>query len=128
MQKGGVLNIDIDRDVEAILNLIYEYMDKTYIEDLEHHVDLYRKSYDKDQSKESELLKALVPFMPEDKQKPMEELSDVFRYEHILRKAVPSAIGKRDGSGFNKDNKDEIFNQLIVKIILYKLLLKIENR
>ncbi|MHC1748505.1 MAG: hypothetical protein AB9856_09005 [Cellulosilyticaceae bacterium] len=128
MKNSGVLNIDIDRDVEAILNLIYEYMDKTYIGDLEEHVNFYRKDYSKDQSKEAELLKALVPFVPEDKQKVVEDVSDIFRYEHILRKAVPSAIGVRSGKNYDKDNKDEVLNQLIVKIILYKLLLNIENR
>lgn len=122
-----LLNVDIDRDLNEILKLVTKYMEKTYIKEIEREMlDCARRS-EHNQTKEVELLRAIIPFVPEEKQAPMEQVVKMMIYNQIVKQTLPKLITTTPMRGESK-GIDGMSKELVGSFILFKLLFNLEEK
>lgn len=124
-----LLRVDIERDFNEILKLITTYMEKTYIKEIEREMLECARKCEHNQTKEVELLRALIPFVPEDKQETMEQVVKMMIYQQIVGQTLPRLISV-GGARNSHENKalDEVSKELVGSFILYKLLFNLEKK
>lgn len=121
-----LLNIDIDRDLNEILKMVSKYMEKTYIKEIEKEMLECARKCEHNQTKEVELMRAIIPFIPEDKQGPIEQVVKIMIYDQIVRQTLPKLISM---PGSRSDGKNNIISkELVGSFILYKLLFNLEKK
>lgn len=120
-----LLRLNIDRDLNEIMRMVKEYMNKTYIQEIESELYRVQVGYRNESSKEAELLRALIPFMPQDKQPMLSDVVRIMRYEQVASEMMPRFVGHHRGRTMQGDDK---IKELIVKLMIYKMLDSMENR
>lgn len=124
-----LLRVDIDRDLGEIMKLITRYMEKTYIKEIEKEMLECARKCEHNQTKEVELLRALIPFVPEEKQETMEQVVKMMIYDQIVKQTLPKLITvpQMRGDGDNK-TLEGMGKELVGSFILYKLLFNLEKK
>ncbi|MGL4737755.1 MAG: hypothetical protein ACRCW2_09915 [Cellulosilyticaceae bacterium] len=124
-----LLRVDIDRDLGEIMKLITKYMEKTYIKEIEKEMLECARKCEHNQTKEVELLRALIPFVPEEKQETMEQVVKMMVYDQIVKQTLPKLITLQQmrGEGESK-SLDSKGKELVGSFILYKLLFNLEKK
>lgn len=117
--------LDLERDLNQIAGLIWGYMDKTYISDLRGKINGYREECSTHLSNEAQLMRALIPFMAEEK-KVLEFIIDIMIYNDIIERGFKDY--EELSSLYRDENKDkESLKKLTYKLILFKLITAIEK-
>ncbi|PHV70911.1 hypothetical protein CS063_07775 [Sporanaerobium hydrogeniformans] len=118
-------SINIERDLDEIAALIWGYMDKTYLAQFKTKIEGYRSECENNLGKEAQLLRAIIPFMPEEKPI-LKFILDAIIYNDIIEKSFTEY--KHLETLYRDDNKDrELLKKLTYKLIMYKLITAIER-
>jgi hypothetical protein len=120
-----LVTLNLERDLNEIAALIWGYMDKTYISQLKGKINEYRQECSNNLCSEAQLIRALVPFMAEEK-KALESIVDIMIYNDMIEKSFKEY---EELAGLYRDeNKDkENLKKLTYKLILFKLITAIEK-
>ncbi len=119
------LAINLEQDLAEIAGLIWGYMDKKYISQMKRQLDGYRQSCEQNLCKEAQLLRAMVPFMPEES-KLLQTVVDAIIYNDMIEKSFEEHAEL--GSLYRDENKDrENLKKLMYKLVLFKLVTAIER-
>lgn len=121
----NLLQINIERDLTEILKLIEDYMNRTYIKEIEHEMHRCKAFCEENPCKEVQLLTALRPFMPMERQNTFQELSQLLRYEQVAQELIPVLmhIDTRE-----KPSDQQRIKQFVIKLLIYKLMFKGEEK
>lgn len=120
-----LVTLNLERDLNEIASLIWGYMDNTYIRNLKHKIDGYRQECKGNLCKEGQLIRALIPFMTEEK-KVLEFIIDLMTYNDIIEKSFTEY--EVLSNLYRDENKErEKFKKLTYKLILFKLITAIEK-
>lgn len=122
-----LLRVNIDRDLNEISKLIKGYMTRTYIEDLTKEVFRCEQQCKGNASRESQLIEALIPFLPNEKRGVLNEVNRLLRYEQVANVMIPRLIGKDLTEGMRQES-DQFIKETVVKVLLFKIMSTIESR
>lgn len=120
----NLLQINIERDLTEILKLIEDYMNRTYIKDIEHEMHRCKEFCNQNPCKEVQLLTALTPFMPLERQNTFQELAHLLQYEQVAQELIPVLI--HTGARENLSD-DQRVRQFVIKLLIYKLMFRAEK-
>ena len=119
------LPINIERDLDEIAALIWGYMDKTYISQFKTKIEGYRSECESHLGREAQLIKALIPFMPEEKPI-LKFILDAILYNDMIEKSFKEY--EHLDSLYRDENKErEQLKKVTYKLIMYKLMTAIER-
>ncbi len=118
-----LLQFNTERDIEEILKLISEYMRITYIKEVENAITASRQRNQIEIPKEALLLEAFIPFAPEENKPLLEEISNLFKYEQIMRLVIPNIISEQEESTDSINLKN-----IILRVLLYKIIKDMQNK
>lgn len=119
------LTINLEQDLNEISALIWGYMDKKYIAQLREKLTGYRQDCESHLCKEAELLRAVMPFMPEQKRL-LQFIVDAIIYNDMIEKSFGEH--KEIQNLYRDDNKEkEQLKKLMYKLIAFKLMTAIEK-
>lgn len=117
--------LNLERDLNEIASLIWGYMDKTYISELKTKIDGYRSECQSNLCKEAELIRAVIPFVSEEK-KVLEFVVELMTYNDIIEKSFNDY--DELANLYRDENKEkETLKKLTYKLILFKLITAIEK-
>ncbi|MEG0013975.1 MAG: hypothetical protein RR324_04520 [Cellulosilyticaceae bacterium] len=121
----NLLQINIERDLTEILRLIEDYMNRTYIKEIEQEMHKCKAFCEENPCKEVQLLTALRPFMPMERQNTFQELSELLKYEQVAQELIPVLMhtGTRE-----KPSDQERIKQFVIKLLIYKLMFRGEEK
>ncbi|WP_070000823.1 hypothetical protein [Cellulosilyticum sp. I15G10I2] len=120
-----LVTLNLERDLNEIASLIWGYMDKTYISDLKSKINGYRQECKENLCKEAQLIRALIPFMSEEK-KMLEFVIDLIIYNDMIERSFKDY--EMLSNLYRDENKDrESLKKLTYKLILFKLITAIEK-
>lgn len=122
MVKKSFQTIDLERDKEAIKNLIYDYIKETYLQSINNELSRCKTRCEKYPCKEARLLGSLAPTLPEEKRGKLYLLEELFIYQQIVNEADKKL------NPYSRSNKKEILDALIIKLLLYYLVLALEEK
>lgn len=124
MEKGEMI-ASLEQDINEVANLIWLYMDKKYVSQIKCKLDGYRRSCEQNLSREAQLLKAMMPFVPEGS-KILQVILDLMLYNDMIEKSFEEYTELN--TLYRDDNKDlEQVKKLMYKVIMFKLITVIEN-
>lgn len=124
MEKNE-LTVNLEQDLNEISSLIWEYMDKKYITQLREKLNGYRSECESNLCREAELLRAMMPFMPEQK-KLLQFIVDAIIYNDMIEKSFSEH--KELQELYRDDNKEKAqLKKLMYKLIAFKLMTAIEK-
>ncbi len=119
------LPINIERDLDEIAALIWGYMDKTYVSEFKAKIEGYRSECESHLGREAQLIKALIPFMPEEKPI-LKFILDAILYNDMIEKSFKEY--EHLDSLYRDENKErEQLKKVTYKLIMYKLMTAIER-
>lgn len=117
--------VNIEQDLAEIAGLIWGYMDKKYISQMKRQLDGYRQSCEENLCKEAQLLRAMIPFMPEES-KLIQLVVDAIIYNDMIEKGLEEH--EELGRLYRDENKErENLKKLVYKLVLFKLVTAIEK-
>ena len=117
--------VNIEQDLAEIAGLIWGYMDKKYISQMKRQLDGYRQSCEENLCKEAQLLRAMIPFMPEES-KLIQMVVDAIIYNDMIEKGLEEH--EELGRLYRDENKErENLKKLVYKLVLFKLVTAIEK-
>lgn len=124
MEKNEI-TINLEQDLNEIASLIWGYMDKKYIAQLKEKLGGYRQSCEENLSKEAQLMRSVIPFMPEES-KILQFIVDAMIYNDMIEKGFQE---HEELAGLYRDeNKEkERMKKLMYKLIIFKLMTAIEK-
>ncbi len=119
------LTLDIQKDIYEISMLVWEYIQAKYITRLKKKINHYRKEAECNLSKEAQLLKSIIPFVPEQKEL-LTQILDIIIYNEIIER------GLKEYDGFaclcTDENKEiEQIKKLLYKLILFCIIVTIDK-
>ncbi|WP_054741208.1 hypothetical protein [Cellulosilyticum ruminicola] len=124
MEKNE-LTINLEQDLNEISAMIWAYMDKKYIGQLRTKLNGYRSECESNLCKEAELIRAVIPFMPEQK-KILQFIVDAIIYNDMIEKSFEKH--KEIQELYRDDNKEkEQIKKLLYKLIAFKLVTAVEK-
>lgn len=119
------ITINLEEDLNAIARLIWSYMDKKYISQLKVKLDGYRRDCEGNLSREAQLMRAMIPFVPEEK-KTLQFLIDALVYNDMIEKGFEEHQELQ--TLYRDQNKEmEKMKKLMYKLIMFKLMTAIEK-
>lgn len=119
------LSVNLEQDLTEITNLIWGYMDKKYISQIKVELDGYRRDCEVHLCKEAQLLKAMIPFMPQES-KLLQCIVDLIVYNDMIEQGFRKHSELQ--SLYRDDNQErEKVKKLMYKLILFKLIMTIEQ-
>lgn len=117
--------VNLEQDLTEIAGLIWGYMDKKYISQMKRQLDGYRQSCEENLSKEAQLLRSVIPFMPEES-KMIQMIVDAIIYNDMIERGLEEH--QELGRLYRDENKDkENLKKLVYKLVLFKLVTAIEK-
>lgn len=117
--------VNLEQDLAEIAGLIWGYMDKKYISQMKRQLDGYRQSCEENLCKEAQLLRAMIPFMPEES-KLIQMVVDAIIYNDMIEKGLEEH--QELGNLYRDENKDkENLKKLVYKLVLFKLVTAVEK-
>lgn len=124
MEKDEIA-LNLEQDLNEIASLIWGYMDKKYIGSMKKKIDGYRSEAEADMSKEAQLLKAMMPFLPEEK-KMLQMIVDAIVYNDVIEKSLLEHEALT--TLYRDENKErQQLKKLVYKLIMFKLIKTIEH-
>lgn len=119
------LVVNLEQDLTEIAGLIWGYMDKKYISQMKQQLDGYRQSCEQNLCKEAQLLRAMMPFMPQES-KLLQTVVDTIIYNDMIEKSFEEH--EELSRLYRDENKErENLKKLMYKLILFKLVTAIEK-
>nr|WP_302598639.1 hypothetical protein [uncultured Cellulosilyticum sp.] len=119
------LTVNLEQDLNEISALIWGYMDKKYISQFRQRLSGYRSECENNLCREAELLRAVMPFMPEQKRL-LQFIVDAIIYNDMIEKSFNEHKELQDL--YRDDNKEkEQLKKLMYKLIAFKLMTAIEK-
>ncbi len=115
MDANG-LTLDIQKDINEISTLVWEYIQAKYITKLKRKISDYRKESECHLSKEAQLLRSMIPFIPEQKDL-FTQILDIIIYNDIIER------GLKEYDHFSYLYSDESKEIERIKKIIYKLII-----
>lgn len=124
MEKNE-LTVNLEQDLNEISALIWGYMDKKYITQLRQKLNGYRSECEENLCKEAELIRAVMPFMPEQKNL-LQFVVDAIIYNDMIERSFSE---HKELQGLYRDNnkEKEQVKKLMYKLIAFKLMTAIEK-
>ncbi len=120
-----LIALDLERDLNEIATLIWGYMDKTYISDLKKKLNGYRQECQNNLCREGQLMRALIPFMQEEKSI-LEFVIELIVYNDMIERTFNDY--EELTNLYRDENKErETLKKLTYKLILFKLITAIEK-
>ena len=115
----------IQEDINEISRLVWDYLDKKYMNMIYNKVDGYRNEGAISECKEAQLLQAMMPFLPEQK-KMLGVLVDVLTYNQVIEKSIEEHEGTSSLLRDSNKEKEDI-KKLLYKVIMIKALMTVEQ-
>lgn len=119
------LTVNLEQDLNEISALIWGYMDKKYITQLRTKLNGYRNECEANLCKEAELIRAMMPFMPEQK-KMLQFMVDAIIYNDMIEKSFGEHKELQELYRDNNKEKEQL-KKLMYKLIAFKLMTAIEK-
>ena len=117
--------LNLEQDLSEIATLIWGYIDKKYIGVIKNKIEGYRSESEANMCKEAQLLQALMPFLPEEKQV-LERLIEVMVYNDVIERSLKEH--EELTMLYRDENKErQQIKKLVYKLIMYKLIRTIES-
>lgn len=124
MEKNELI-VNLEQDLNEISAMIWAYMDKKYIGQLRTKLNGYRNECEANLCKEAELIRAVMPFMPEQK-KILQFMVDAIIYNDMIEKSFGEHEELQEL--YRDDNKEkEQLKKLLYKLIAFKLMTAVEK-
>ena len=117
--------INLEQDLNEISSLIWGYMDKKYLIQFRQKLNGYRKECEVNLCKEAQLMRAMMPFMPEQK-KLLQFIVDLIIYNDMIEKTFNEHTGLRNLYRDDSKEKEQV-KKLLYKLIAFKLVTAIEK-
>lgn len=124
--SNTIFTVDIERDLNQIVNLIEEYVDKTYLLHLQNQINHYRKQCENSLCREAQLLRALIPFMPE-QETILQKIVEFMIYNEILERGIDD-FKQLNHMFRTEDLKKDPLKMFLYKTVFLRLILYIENK
>lgn len=122
------MRINLERDMNELVKFIKGYMTKTYINDLTREVSKCEEICSHNQSREVQLIEALIPFLPIEKRGMLEKVGQMLRYEQVVDLMLPKILTSHSAAGMRQENNEQLIQEIIIKALLFKLMDTMENR
>ena len=117
--------INLEQDLNEISNLIWGYMDKKYLTDFRHKLNGYRKECEANLCKEAELMRAMIPFMPEQKNV-LQLIIDAIVYNDMIEKSFNEYTDLQNLYRDENQEKQKA-KKLLYKLIAFKIITAVEK-
>lgn len=117
--------LNLEKDLNEIAALIWGYMDKKYISELKNKINGYRQECRENLGSEAQLIRALIPFMAEEK-KVLELVLDLIIYNDMIERSFKE-YDALTNLYRDEDGDKEKLKKLTYKLILFKLITVIEK-
>lgn len=119
------LSFNLEEDLNEIAGLIRGYMDEKYISTLKGRLEGYRSECELHLCREAQLIQALIPFMPGERQI-LQLVIDAMVYNDMIDKCFMK--NKELTSLYRDENRDkENLKKLVYKLIIFKLITTVEK-
>ena len=124
MEKQELI-ANIEQDLNEIGRLIWKYIDEKYIGSIKQEVEGYRSECEVNLCKEAQLIQAVMPFLPQERQI-LQLVLDAIIYNDVIDKSLEK---HQELTSFYRDeNKDrEQLKKLVYKLIMVKLIKTMEQ-
>lgn len=117
--------MNIEQDLNEMSRLIWNYIDEKYIGVIKHKVDGYRSECQGNLCKEAQLIQAMMPFLPEQRNI-LQLILDAMIYNEVIERSLEEH--KELGSFYRDENKErEQLKKLVYKLVMVKLIRTIED-
>ena len=117
--------MNIEQDLNEMSRLIWNYIDEKYIGVIKHKVDGYRSECQGNFCKEAQLIQAMMPFLPEQRNI-LQLILDAMIYNEVIERSLEEH--KELGSFYRDENKErEQLKKLVYKLVMVKLIRTIED-
>ena len=119
------LTLDIQKDINEISTLVWEYIQAKYITKLKRKINGYRKEAECSLSKEAQLLKSMIPFIPEQKEL-FTQILDLIIYNDIIERSL------KEYDCFScfylDDNKElERIKKIVYKLLIFYIIIAVDK-
>ena len=117
--------MNIEQDLNEMSRLIWNYIDEKYIGVIKHKVDGYRSECQGNLCKEAQLIQAMMPFLPEQRNI-LQLILDAMIYNEVIERSLEEH--KELGSFYRDEYKErEQLKKLVYKLVMVKLIRTIED-
>lgn len=124
MEKDEV-TFNLEQDLNEIARLIWGYMDEKYVGSLKNKLVGYRTECEQNLCKEAQLIKAMIPFLPNESRF-LQLIVDAIVYNDMIDKGFMTK--EEITSLYRDENKEkEQLKKLVYKLILFKLIVTVEG-
>ena len=124
MEKQEIV-ASIEQDLNEMSRLIWGYIDEKYIGMLKHKVDGYRSECQANLCKEAQLVQAIMPFLPEQRNI-LQLILDAMIYNEVIERSLEE---HQELTSFYRDeNKErEQLKKFVYKLVMVKLIKTVED-
>ncbi len=123
--ENEILSIHLEEDLTEIAALIWNYMDNKYISQMKAKLEGYRHDCEQTLCKEGQLIKAVMPFVPQES-KLLQFVLDMIIYNDMIERTLSE--NRQLEKLYRDDNSErQQLKKLVYKLILFKLVTAIEK-
>ncbi len=129
MSNINLVDLDLNRDIQEIVNYIQSYIDSTYLSQIRNQIKTHKRQCADLPFAEVQLLNALLPFVCEDAKEKFSKIIEMITYSKMIESMLPS-YGIDNffirNSGEEKGANDYL-HQAVVALVLYKVIIWAEE-
>lgn len=117
------ITIQADRDLIELKKMLIQYIQKTYVSQIQTEMYRCKQSCQAKSTKELELLTAFMPYVPHEKQKMCQELIKLLQYGQVVNEMLPMFQGETTRQLSRGQSQ---LKEATVKLLLYYMVSKMD--